>query len=97
MAIAWDPVKRATNVRKHDVSFEEAAELLESDADYLEIYDEQHSQDEDGFVAIGPISRGVIVVVYTQRDDDDVRIVSVRMATKTERGRYEEFEKARRG
>ena len=82
-------------MRKHGVSFEEAAELLASDADYLEIYDERHSEDEDRFIAIGPVGRVVIVVVFTERDDDAVRIVSARMATKTERGRYEQFEEAR--
>ena len=96
MSIEWDPRKRASNLRKHGVSFEEASELLEGDADYLEIYDEPHSEEEERFIAIGPIRRGVIVVVYTERDDNVLRIISARAATNAERGRYEEFQKARR-
>jgi uncharacterized DUF497 family protein len=34
-------------------------------------------------------------VIYTERDNGDMRIISARMATKVERGRYEEFERAR--
>jgi uncharacterized DUF497 family protein len=95
MPIDWDSTKSAANLKKHGVSFEDAANLLASDVDYLEIYDEQHSEDEDRFIAIGPSSRGVIVVVYTERDDNSVRIISARVATKAERERYEEHEKAR--
>jgi uncharacterized DUF497 family protein len=38
--IEWDPTKSAANLQKHGVSFDEAAELLGSDADNLEIHDE---------------------------------------------------------
>ena len=71
---------------------EEAAELFKSGVDFLEIYDEEHSDEEDRFIAVGPIKRGVIVVAYTERDDDVLRILSARMATKKEHQRFEEFE-----
>jgi hypothetical protein len=87
----WDPEKDKTNRPKHGVSFEEATELFKSGIDYLEIYDEEHSDEEDRFIAIGPIKRGVIVVAYTERDEDVMRILSARMATKAERKCYEEF------
>lgn len=77
------------------MSFEEAFELFTTDADYLEIYDEEHSDEEDRFIAIGPIRRGVVVVAYTEREADVVRIVSARMATKKERQRLERFERER--
>jgi uncharacterized protein len=56
----WDLKKEQANVRKHGISFARARQLLESDADYLEIFDEAHSVDEDRFIAIGPIDEGVI-------------------------------------
>jgi len=93
MRFEWDPAKDETNRAKHGLSFEEAAELFKSDVDYLEIYDEEHSDREDRFIAIGPIGRGVIVVAYTERDDDVLRILSARMATKKERQRLERFER----
>ena len=85
MRFEWDPDKNETNRAKHGLSFEEASELFKGGVDYLEIYDEEHSEQEDRFIAIGPIKRGVIVVAYTERDDDLMRLLSARMATKTER------------
>jgi hypothetical protein len=95
MRLEWDPAKSDANRAKHGLSFETAAELFRSGVDYLAIYDDAHSDDEDRFIAVGPIGRGVIVVVYTERDDGRLRIVSARMATTNERRRYEEHEAAK--
>ena len=84
MRVIWDEVKNLSNQTKHGVSFEEAQELFLSGADYLEIFDDRHSDDEDRFIAIGFIVRGLVVVVWTQRDDDLIRIISARPATKNE-------------
>jgi len=80
----WDPKKDEANREKHGLSFDDAAELFTSGTDYLEIYDEEHSDEEDRFIAIGPTRAEVIVVVYTERQDDIIRMVSARKATKTE-------------
>lgn len=66
------------------VRLEEAQALFLSGEDYLEIFDEAHSAAEDRFVAIGPIARGLVLVVWTEWEDDIVRIVSARWATPTE-------------
>jgi uncharacterized DUF497 family protein len=50
----------------------------------LEIYDEGHSDEEDRFIAIGPIRAGIVVVIYTERQEDVIRIVSARKGTKEE-------------
>jgi uncharacterized DUF497 family protein len=81
----WDVAKSEANQRKHGVSFREAQELFESGVDYLEIFDSAHSTDEDRFVAIGPISRGIVVVIWTEPVEDTVRIISARMATQRDR------------
>lgn len=57
----------------------------------LERYDSEHSEDEDRFSSIGLIHRGIVVVVWTERADEVVRIISARPATKTERELYREF------
>jgi uncharacterized DUF497 family protein len=49
------------------------------------LFDEAHSVDEERFIAIGPISRGVVLVVWTEQDEDTIRIISARRATKRER------------
>jgi uncharacterized DUF497 family protein len=86
--VAWDQAKNLTNQRKHGVSFEEAKELFVSSVDYLEIFDDVHSDVEDRFIAIGPISRGLVLVVWTERDEDTIRIISARWASTHEQKLY---------
>ena len=62
------------------MSFEEASVLFSSGVDYLEIFDDEHSETEDRFIAIGPIRRGIILIVWTEREEDEVRIISARLA-----------------
>ena len=84
MRFEWDPEKDRANRGRHGVSFEEACALFVSGQDYLEIYDARHSDDEDRFIAIGPICRGLVLVVWTERREDVVRIISARMASRRE-------------
>jgi uncharacterized DUF497 family protein len=76
MEFEWDPEKDRLNRELHGISFGEAKELFTGDDDYLEIYDTQHSYDEDRFIGIGPIQTGLVLVVYTERSEDAVRIIS---------------------
>lgn len=91
MRFEWDPAKDRSNKTKHGLSFRDASELFSSDVDCLEIYDEAHSVEEDRFIAVGPVRQGVIVVVFTERQEDVIRILSARMATAKERDRYEAY------
>jgi uncharacterized DUF497 family protein len=70
MRFEWDPSKDKINRAKHGVSFEDAAELLAGDADYVEIYDLDHSLDEDRFIAVGSTRLGILVVVYVAVHED---------------------------
>lgn len=88
MRVDWDDAKNLANQEKHQISFEEASELLTGEAECLEIFDEFHSDTEDRFISIGPIRRGLVMVVWTERVDDVIRIISARMATKPEAQRY---------
>ena len=91
MRFEWDPEKDHANQSKHGLSFSEAAELLAGKSECLEIFDATHSIDEDRFISIGIIGRGVIVVVWTERDEDLTRIISARMATPREQRRYWQY------
>ena len=91
MKFEWDEAKSLANQRKHGVSFEEASELFQSGVDYLEIFDEEHSVVEDRFVAIGPITNGIVVIVWTERDEETVRIISARWATRNEQALYRSY------
>jgi uncharacterized protein len=89
--VEWDESKNLANRRKHGLSFEEAAELFASGTDYLEIFDEAHSEFEDRFIAIGSVARGLVLVVWTERDDDVYRIISARWANEREQALYQAY------
>ena len=89
--VVWDEAKNLANQKKHGISFREARALLLSGTDYLEIFDEHHSDLEDRFIAIGPIARGIVLVVWTEQDEKTVRIISARLATKRERAFYQAY------
>ncbi len=91
MHFDWDEDKNLANREKHGLTFEEAQELFLSNANYLEIFDEAHSDHEDRFIAIGPISGGVIMVFFTERNEDIIRIISARPATKREQQMFQHY------
>ncbi len=84
----WDPEKAASNLRKHNVSFIEAATVF-FDALSLTIPDPSHSDEEHRFVITGVSNRrSVLVVVHADRGDR-IRIISARLASSSERKKYE--------
>jgi uncharacterized DUF497 family protein len=89
--VTWDEGKNLENRRKHGLSFEEAKELLKPGTDYLEIFDEAHSESKERFIAIGPTARGLVLVVWTEADDETPRIISARLATEREKALYHRY------
>jgi len=90
----WDPEKAAANLKRHRVSFSEAAGVLE-DPLSTTFPDEAHSEQEMRFLTIGASHRGrVLVVAHTERNDT-IRIISARRATRREREFYEQGESTR--
>jgi uncharacterized protein len=63
--VIWDESKSRTNRKKHGVSFEEASALFYGGDDYLEIFDDAPSDDEDRFIPSG-VSRGASFSVCTR-------------------------------
>jgi len=85
----WDPAKARANLKKHRVSFHEAATVLE-DPLSTTFPDDTRSEEEARFVTIGASTRGsVLVVAHTERNDT-IRIISARRATRREREFYEQ-------
>jgi len=87
----WDPQKNQANIRNHRVSFETAS-LVFHDPNIVYRTDEKHSDPEQRDIAIGAAgSVGVLFVVNTIRGDVEqevIRIISARPATKAERREY---------
>jgi len=86
-----DPAKARGNFKKHGVSFEEGATIF-GDALSATIRDPDHSKGEARFVTVGLSVRGRLLVVAHTDDDEVIRIISVRPATRRERKTYEETE-----
>lgn len=90
LSFEWDEYKAASNGTKHGVTFDEASTIF---ADPLAVIfdDEEHSRQEIREIIIGHSSLGrLLLVSFTERGEDVVRIISARKATKRERKDYEE-------
>jgi uncharacterized protein len=93
----WDTKKAQTNdsprrgyrQRKHGISFEEA-ETAFYDPNARTSYDPDHSQDEDRYILLGTSESFKLIVVrhVYRQNDESIRIISARRATKTEQKEY---------
>ena len=84
----WDDEKAISNIKKHDVSFEEGATIF-NDPLLASIVDPDHSEREERYISMGISVQGrLLVVVHTEREDR-IRLISCRKATSAERKTYE--------
>ena len=81
----WDEEKDLINLKKHGISFETAAYVFQ-DEYYIEMYDFEHSIEEDRYIAIGMVG-DLLFVVFTERGEA-IRLISARIATERERRLY---------
>lgn len=89
MDFEWDEKKAKANLKKHRVGFDKATTVF-TDPFSITIHDPDHSADEQRYLDIGSSDKGrVLVVIYIERDSN-IRIVSCRKATPSERKLYEE-------
>ena len=89
LTFEWHEDKAKENLRKHKVSFEEAKTVF-NDSLSITIVDPEHSADEVRYIDIGLSAKGqILVVVYMERGSN-IRIISCRKATKSERRIYEQ-------
>ncbi len=85
----WSKSKAAENLKKHQVSFEEAVTVFE-DSFFIIFKDPDHSFQEQRFIIIGMSDKfRNLFVSFTERNER-IRIISVRVLTLTERKEYEQ-------
>ncbi len=89
VSFSWDDRKAAENLRKHGISFREAATVF-LDENAGDFFDPDHSEHEDRFLLLGVSWRlRLLVVHYTIRERGrEIRIISARKATRKEAGAY---------
>ena len=90
MEVVWDIKKAAANIRYHGIEFSHAATVLD-DPMAITVEDIRHG--EQRFVTVGADLMGrVSVVVYAYSGEDEIRLISARRATPSERRVYEKEE-----
>ena len=90
----WNPSKAKSNIKKHGVSFEEAATIF-LDPRAMTIYDPDHSKTEERWITFGVSKNSrLLVVCHTHSEEDNemaiIRIFSSRKANKNESKQYGE-------
>ena len=87
----WDERKNNLNQKQHGISFEDA-KFVFNDPSKIIIPDLYHCEKEERWLAIGIVSR-VLFVVFTERSENIIRIISARTATKAEEKLYNDSNK----
>jgi hypothetical protein len=88
LTFEWDGEKAKENVKKHRVSFHEAAPVFH-DPFIATMPDPDHSLDEQRYISVGHSSKGRLLVVASTEHGDATRIISCRRAAPAERRIYE--------
>lgn len=88
LTFEWNKNKAKGNIRKHGVSFEEAATVF-GDPLSLTIDDPLHSNEEERFIIVGESNKGRLLVVVHTEKGYKIRIISARIATRGEIRTYE--------
>jgi len=90
MRFDWDPAKAEANIKKHGVDFDEA-ETVFGDPLAALFFDGDHSTEEKREIIIGHSSRQRLLVVgFTERETDLIRIITARRADSAERRKHQD-------
>ena len=88
MNFEWDEDKRQANVSKHGFDFADASQIFEGPM--LTGLDEREDYGEDRWIGIGLLKGIEVVIVFVERGEDTIRIISLRKALKHERNQFEQ-------
>ena len=89
MQFEWDGEKVESNLKKHGVGFAEAKTIFENPlARIFEDEDHSFAERRDGIVGYSDKNR-LLIISFTERGDDTIRIISARETTPNERRKYE--------
>ena len=90
MQFEWNPEKAELNIKNHQINFSEA-ETVFGDPLARIFDDDEHSSNEKREIIIGhSINNRLLIVSFTERENDTIRIISARETTPKERRKYED-------
>ena len=87
MKFEWDETKRSSNLSKHGLDFADAPAMF--DLAMFVVLDEREDYGEPRYQGIGLLNGNFAAVVFTEPDEDTIRLISLRRATPQERRIYE--------
>lgn len=87
MRFVWDERKADANARKHGVTFDEASTVF---FDPLALVVEDPGNPQNARIIGLSVALRMLLVVFVERGEDALRLISARRATRRERRRYEE-------
>jgi len=85
MKLEWDEHKRLINLQKHKIDFVGSEEIF--DGYTVTFEDDSIGYGEQRFVSFGQFQERVVAVIHTERNGD-IRVISIRKATKHEERYY---------
>lgn len=88
MKFEWDEQKNQASIRKHGLDFGDAYKVFE--CPLLVNLDDREDYGEERWAGIGLMDTRVVVIVFTEPEEDTIRVISFRKATSKERKRYEQ-------
>jgi uncharacterized DUF497 family protein len=91
----WDDEKNRANIKRHGFDFADGWEVFEEPL--LVGRDMRIDYGEDRWIAIGSLGNRVVVIVFTEPNEETIRIISLRKATKHERTKLEQTLRNRLG
>ena len=86
MKFEWDSKKNELNIRERGVDFVDAKEMFEHDL--FVVPDIRKNYGENRFIGVGYIKNRLMVVVFTKRKFNTIRIISLRKANKREQAKF---------
>ncbi len=89
MLFEWDEAKNLENIRKHELDFADVPDIFEGPM--LVELDERFNYGEDRLIGVGFLGNGIAVVVWTERRNDVIRIISARRANRYERTKFRQY------
>ena len=91
MKFEWDKQKNQVNIRKRKLDFADAYKVFKKPL--VVNIDDRKYNDEERLIGIGLMDMRVVVIVFTEPDEDTIRVISFRKATSNERKQYEQAHK----
>jgi uncharacterized protein len=89
MQFEWDEDKNEINIRLHGIDFTDVPTVF--NGPMLTDLDDRIDYGEDRWMSIGILANLTVVIIWTERDADIIRLISARKANRYERQRYEAY------